>query len=177
MAAQQLDMKHTFKYCYVIILSFLSFSTGFASTITLDGNWLDAENNKTAIVQSDSKVILTSQTVKMNGTIDGKKITITVNSEAMTGVVSDDNMTITWSNGNQWYRDISGTWKKGNVKYSVEQIGNIVRIKNAKGVIEYVGFVKENGITLIEKTSNSATNGSLLTKKEIKWSDGSKWTK
>lgn len=163
----------------LFLLSFLIFTSiaSWASGLSLSGIWVDADNNRTTIIQNSDKIILTRESVKMNGNVKEKTVSIVINNNNLTGTISDDNLVITWSNGSQWYREISGSWKNKKESKSVEQIGNIVRVKNNKGEIEYLGFLKENGFTLISKSNNTSITGVLVKNDKINWSDGSIWTK
>jgi hypothetical protein len=166
-------MKIIFSFTFVLLCSL----NIFASTLSISGNWIDAENNKTSILQNKDKIILSRESVKMHGTVNEKKVSIVINNITLTGTISDDNLVITWSNGSEWYREISGSWKNKENNKSVEQIGNIVRVKNSKGEVEYLGFLKGNGFTLINKTSNLSISGVLSKSNELSWSDGSIWVK
>ncbi len=151
----------------------------FSSTLSLNGTWLDAANNKMSIMQSDAKFIVSRQALKMNGNLNGSSVSLSIdNNTIITGSISADNMIITWSNGSEWYREISGSWKNktGEAK-NVEQAGNIIRIKNTKGGVEYLGFIKSNGLTIINKLNNNSVSGVLNSNQQITWSDGSVWTK
>ncbi|MFZ9847200.1 MAG: hypothetical protein ACO3EE_03480 [Flavobacteriales bacterium] len=166
---------------HIVALSVLVFTSFqlFSSTLSLNGNWLDADNNKMSIMQSDAKFIVSRQAVKMNGNVNGTSVSLSIDQNtAITGTISADNMIITWSNGSQWYREISGPWKNktGETK-NVEQSGNIIRIKKPKGDIEFLGFIKNNGLTIFSKVNNDALTGTLNTSKQITWSDGSVWSK
>jgi hypothetical protein len=166
---------------HIVALSVLVFTSLqlFASTLSLNGTWLDADNNKMSIMQSDTKLIVSRQAVKMNGSLNGSSVSLSIDQNTtITGTISADNMIITWSNGSQWYREISGSWKnKTGETNNVEQAGNIIRIKNTKGEIEYLGFLKNNGLTIISKANNDSLTGTLNSSKQITWSDGSVWTK
>jgi osmotically-inducible protein OsmY len=114
----------------------------------------------------------------MNGSVNGSAIKMTVNNTTLTGILSADNMIITWSNGSEWYREIRGSWKnKDGENKNVEQAGNIIRIKNTKGEVEFLGFIKSNGLTLINKSNSNSVSGTLSSIQQITWSDGSVWTK
>jgi hypothetical protein len=165
------------KIIFAFTFALFSCISIFASPLSLSGNWIDAENNKTSILQNKDKIILSRESVKMNGTVNDKKVSIIINNTILTGTISDDNLVITWSNGNEWYREISGSWKNKENSKSVEQIGNIIRVKNSKGEVEYLGFLKGNGFTLIHKTNNNSINGVLSKSNELTWSDGSIWIK
>lgn len=148
------------------------------AALSLNGSWLDADNNKMSIIQQDAKFIVSRQSVKMNGSVNGNSVSMVINNMTLTGTISADNMIITWSNGSQWYREISGSWKnKGGETKTLEQAGNIIRVKNTKGEIEYLGFLKNNGLTIISKINNSSLTGTLNSNSKITWSDGSVWTK
>ena len=169
----------------LFIMSVLILGIGIsakASTMALDGLWLDEDNLKTAIVQNDDKIILNNKSgnklVKMNGVVSGKTITVSVDHNDLTGEISEDNLVITWKNGSKWFRDISGTWENQNGKnVNIEQIGSFVRVKNAKGEVESVGFMKDDGIVLIAKTTNQTISGSLSQENGIVWQNGSAWRK
>ncbi|MCX6180921.1 MAG: hypothetical protein NT150_03190, partial [Bacteroidetes bacterium] len=60
---------------------------------------------------------------------------------------------------------------------SIEQIGSFVRVKNDKGEVESVGFMKDQGIVLIAKTSNETISGTLSDEKGITWQNGTAWRK
>jgi hypothetical protein len=176
-------MKQRVKQLIIVAVLILGIkTTAQASTLALDGLWLDEDNIKTAIVQNENKIILNNKTgnqlVKMNGVVSGHTITVSVNQTNLTGEISEDNLIITWKNGSKWFRDISGTWEnqKGS-KISIEQIGSFVRVKNAAGEVQSVGFMKDNGIVLIAKVNNETVAGSLLEENGIVWKDGSMWRK
>jgi len=150
----------------------------FASTFSLNGKWLDTDNNQTTIMQQEGKIILNSKNIKMNGSIKGDTISVIMDKVVLKGVISSGNLTITWNNGSVWYRDISGAWQGNNKNTcSVEQKSNILRIKNAKGETEFLGFVQSNGFTLINNSTNTSLSGTLNSPNEIKWSDGVIWKK
>ncbi|MFM7022414.1 MAG: hypothetical protein ACKOXB_05510 [Flavobacteriales bacterium] len=176
-------MKQRVKQIFIMSVFFLGMKTSaMATSVALDGLWLDEDNIKTAIVQNDNKVILNNKSgstvVKMNGTVSGKTITVSVDQTKLTGEISDDNLVITWKNGSKWFRDISGTWanEKGN-NLLIEQIGSFVRVKNEKGDVQSVGFLKDEGIVLIAKTTNETTAGSLQEENGIVWKNGTAWRK
>ncbi len=161
-----------------LIVLVLSSVQLFASSLSLSGTWLDAKDNKMSILQSDTKLIVSRQSIKMNGSVNGTAIKMTVNNTTLTGILSADNMIITWSNGSEWYREIRGSWKnKDGENKNVEQAGNIIRIKNTKGEVEFLGFIKSNGLTLINKSNSNSVSGTLSSIQQITWSDGSVWTK
>ncbi|MCX6182245.1 MAG: hypothetical protein NT150_09985, partial [Bacteroidetes bacterium] len=99
-------MKPQVKHFFILSLLMLGIQTVKASTMALDGLWLDEDNLKTAIVQSDNKIVLNNKsgnkTVKMNGIVSGKTITVSVDQTNLTGEISDDNLVITWKNGSKW---------------------------------------------------------------------------
>jgi len=176
-------MKQRVKQLFILSVFILGIkNTTQAATIALDGLWLDEDNLKTAIVQNDNRIILNNKSgnklVKMNGVVSGKTITVSIDRANFTGEISEDNLVITWKNGSKWFRDISGTWEnqKGH-NINIEQIGSFVRVKNAKGEVESVGFMKDDGIVIINKIKNETTSGSLLDENGIVWKDGTAWRK
>ena len=165
------------KMAVMAIFVFITTSV-FANNFSLNGKWLDTDNNITTILQSEGKIILNSKNIKMNGTISGSTLSINSNGIKLTGTISESNLTITWNNGSVWYRDISGTWEGKDSTFStVEQAANILRIKNNQGVTEFLGFVQNNGFTLINNVTKVSISGTLTSPTEIKWSDGIVWKK
>ena len=176
-------MKRWVKQIFILSVFILGIkTTAQASTIALDGMWLDEDNAQTAIVQQNDKIILNNKSgnilVKMNGVVSGKTITVSINHNHLTGEISDDNLVITWKNGSKWFRDISGSWQNQKGKnISIEQIGSFVRVKNAKGEVEFVGFMKDEGIVIISKEKNETSAGALIKSNGIVWKDGTSWKK
>ena len=106
------------KKLFIAALLVISSISAWASSLSLSGVWVDADNNRTTIIQNSDKIILTRESVKMNGNVKEKTVSIVINNNNLTGTLSDDNLVITWSKGSQWYREISGSWK--NKKNSKE---------------------------------------------------------
>jgi hypothetical protein len=157
-------------------------NTASAAMLALDGQWLDEDNLITSIVQSENKVVINNKSgdisTEMNGIVSGNTIIVKVDQQSLTGEISEDNLIITWKNGSKWFRDLSGTWESQiGMLLTIEQIGSFVRIKDHKGEVESVGFLKDEGIVVIAKKDKKTSAGELIESKGISWGDGSSWKK
>jgi|GEM_PF-2907658 len=176
-------MNQALKQILILSLFVLTVHTRVnAAMLALDGQWLDEDNLITSIVQSNDKIVINNKSgdtsTEMNGVVSGNTIIVKIDQQSLTGEISEDNLIITWKNGSKWFRDLSGVWENQiGLCLTIEQIGSFVRIKDYKGQVESVGFIKDDGIVVIAKKDKKTSAGELIESNGISWGDGSSWKK
>ena len=161
----------------------------------LNGTWIGYYNDgtKSEFVWKISQTELTlsienvgGKAAKSKGRIEGDKV-IAEDFGTQNGTLSDDGMTITWTDGVVWKKspapDLNGTWigyyedgKKSEYVWAIHQTGSTLSIENVGGeTVKSKGRIDGDKVIAQDFATQ---NGKLSADgKKIRWTDGVVWKK
>ncbi|HEY3964028.1 MAG TPA: hypothetical protein VGM05_05680, partial [Planctomycetaceae bacterium] len=144
------------------------------------GAWM-YNGKATSIAQSGNNLTFTNEVGGTSaGTFDSSTEVTATTWNNLTGTLSNNDQTITWSNGTVWTKGtisvptIGGTWSYLNKPTQIAQSGSSLTFTNEVGGTSAGFFVSS---TEVEATGWGDLTGTLANNNtEIDWSNGTTWT-